>query len=129
MEIKRNNSRKRQALLDELCSVTDHPSADMLYARLKSSFPELSLGTVYRNLSVLMENGEIVSVGNVDGQERYDGTVTPHTHFICTRCRRVLDLELPDLVSSLYSEIESTTGCRPEGFRLSINGLCDACLK
>lgn len=128
MDAKRNNSRKRQAMLDALCSVTDHPSAEMLYTRLKPDFPELSFGTVYRNLSILVENGDIITVGKVDGQERYDATVTPHAHFICNCCHRVIDLDLPDTVSNMYSEIEITTGCCPESFNLSIKGLCDACL-
>lgn len=128
MEAKRNNSRKRQAMLDALRAVTDHPSAEMLYTRLKPDFPELSFGTVYRNLSILVENGDIITVGKVDGQERYDATVAPHAHFICNCCHRVIDLELPDTVSNMYSEIESTTGCRPESFNLAIKGLCDACL-
>lgn len=128
MEAKRNNSRKRQALLDALCATKEHPSAEMLYNILKPDFPELSLGTVYRNLSVLLEDGAIVSVGKVDGQERYDATTTQHAHLICRKCRRVIDLDLPDMVSSMYSEIEHGTGCHPESFSLTLSGLCNACV-
>lgn len=128
MEAKRNNSRKRQALLDALCATKEHPSAEMLYNTLKPDIPELSLGTVYRNLSLLVEDGTIITVGKVDGQERYDATTLPHAHFICRRCRRVIDLDLPDMVSSMYEEIERGTGCRANGFSLTLNGLCNACV-
>ena len=68
METRRNNSRKRQAIYDHLCSVTDHPTAEMIYARLKPEIPELSLGTVYRNLTVLLEEGQIITVGKEIGR-------------------------------------------------------------
>lgn len=128
MELKRNNSKKRQAILDALIRTTEHPSAEMLYNQLKPQIPELSLGTVYRNLSVLVEDGLIISVGKVDGQERYDARVMPHTHFICRSCRRVIDLDLPDMISHMYSEIEQNTGCRANSFSLSISGQCSACV-
>ena len=84
-------------MLAALRATTEHPTAEMLYNTLKPEYPELSLGTVYRNLSVLAEEGLVVSVAHVNGQERYDARVEPHTHFICRRCARVIDLlELED---------------------------------
>ena len=127
METRRNNSRKRQAIYDHLCSVTDHPTAEMIYARLKPEIPELSLGTVYRNLTVLLEEGQIITVGKVDGQERYDARTTPHAHFVCRGCRRVLDVFLPDVVSGLYGEVESRLGCHTEWYTLTLHGLCVGC--
>ena len=123
----RKNSKKRQALLDALCSSHEHPTAEMLYNQLKPEYPELSLGTVYRNLGVLVEEGLVVSVGHVKGQERYDAIVEPHPHFVCKNCHSVIDLELPDTVSGMYEEIAEHSGCRPEGYSLTINGLCQAC--
>ena len=127
MEAQRKNSRKRQAILDLLCADRGHPTAEDIYARLKPDYPELSLGTVYRNLAVLAEDGEIVSVGKVEGQERYDANLTPHPHFICRRCRRVIDLMLPDRVTELYGAVEADSGCTVEGHSLSFSGLCADC--
>ena len=127
METKRKNSRKRKAILEALSAVTDHPSADMLYAALKPRYPELSLGTVYRNLAVLAEEGLVVSVAHVAGQERYDARTEDHAHFICRACRRVIDLELEDTVSPLYAGMEERFGLRPEGHSLNICGLCPRC--
>lgn len=130
MEVKRKNSRKRAAILAALAAVTEHPTAEMLYNRLKPRYPELSLGTVYRNLSVLAEDGLVVTVAHVDGQERYDARTEPHAHFICRGCRRVLDLELPEgSAAALYGSVFSRLGCRAERFELNVNGLCGDCAK
>lgn len=127
METIRKNSRKRRALLDALRSTKEHPTAETLYNELKGDYPELSLGTVYRNLSVLLEDGEVISVGNVAGHERYDARTEPHVHFICRRCHRVLDLDLPDTVRGMLPEIDARFGCQSETYSLSVSGLCGAC--
>ena len=127
MEAKRNNSKKRQAIYDYLRSATDHPTAEMIYAALKPDIPELSLGTVYRNLAVLADEGQIISVGKVDGQERYDARTEPHAHFVCRGCRSVLDVFLPDVVSALYGEVDARLGYLTEGHTLTLHGLCDRC--
>lgn len=127
MDTKRKNSRKRQAMLDLLLNTREHPTAEMLYNLLKPDYPELSLGTVYRNLSVLAEDGMVISVGTVGGQERYDANTTPHPHFVCRKCLRVIDLELPDTVSVMYDSVEHDYNFACEGYSLSLSGLCDHC--
>lgn len=127
METKRNNSKKRQAIYDYLCSVTEHPTAEKIYSALKPDIPQLSLGTVYRNLAVLLEEGLIITVGKVDGQERYDARTAPHAHFVCRECRQVLDVFLPDVVSGLYAEIDERFGLQAEGYTLTLHGLCREC--
>lgn len=127
MENRRNNSVKRQAIYDCLCSTHEHPTAEMIYNSLKPHFPQLSLGTVYRNLNVLAEEGLVIRVCNVDGQERYDATTADHTHFVCRSCHRVLDVNLPDVVTALYAQIQNCMGCEAEGHNLTIQGLCDKC--
>ena len=96
MQTVRKNSKKRQALLDAICNSHEHPTAEMLYSALKPLIPELSLGTVYRNLGVLVQEGQIISVGHINGQERYDAVTHAHPHFVCKSCGSVTDLELPD---------------------------------
>ena len=124
----RKNSKKRQVILDALAATTAHPTAQELYQQLKPDYPDLSLGTVYRNLSVLAEEGLVVSVAHVNGQERYDARVEPHTHFICRRCARVIDLlELEDAISGMYGEIEHRFVCLPESHTLTVSGLCPNC--
>ncbi len=127
METARKHSKKREAILGALCAAKDHPSAEMLYSRLKPQYPDLSLGTIYRNLAVFLGDGDIISVGTVAGQERYDADTSPHAHFICRRCGRVLDVELPAL-EDMDGAVERATGGRVAGHSLSFRGECAECL-
>lgn len=92
MEKATRYSKKREAILDAIRSTDTHPSADWVYQTLKPVYPDLSLGTVYRNITRFKEEGLVISVGTVNGQERFDARVSPHTHFVCRCCGAVLDL-------------------------------------
>lgn len=127
MEVKRKTSKKRAAILEALASVTEHPTAEMLYNALKPSIPELSLGTVYRNLAVLADEGLVVSVAHVGGQERYDARVEPHAHFVCRKCNNIIDVDIPDMVQPIYEKLSNSTGHTAEGYSLCFNGLCSDC--
>jgi Fur family peroxide stress response transcriptional regulator len=91
---KKKHSRKRDGILDLIRSTDSHPSAAWVYERLKPLFPRLSLGTVYRNIRGFREEGELASVGVVRGEERFDGRVEPHPHFVCSRCGKIVDIDL-----------------------------------
>ena len=80
-------SRKRDAILACVCSTDTHPTAEWVYTQLKPDIPDLSLGTVYRNLAMFRREGIIGSAGVVNGLERYDRNPLPHAHFVCTQCR------------------------------------------
>lgn len=127
MEVKRKNSKKRSAILEALSSVKEHPTAEMLYTALKPKIPELSLGTVYRNLSVLAEEGLVANVAHVAGQERYDARTDPHAHFVCKRCGRVIDVDIPDMVQPMFTQVSEETGCIADSYMLSFNGICSQC--
>ena len=88
-------SKKREAILAVIRGTSTHPSAEWIYHQLRPTHPDLSLGTVYRNLTFFQENGQVQSVGVVRGQERFDAIVTPHSHFMCNCCGTVL--EVPDI--------------------------------
>lgn len=126
MEQKHNNSKKRQAILDMLRATTAHPSAETVYTTLKPDFPELSLGTVYRNLQVLEKDGLVRVVCTVDGQARYDARVEPHVHCFCRCCRRVMDVDSADM-EEFFSRLRYEPGYEPEFFSLTVSGLCRLC--
>ncbi|MDR2375472.1 MAG: transcriptional repressor [Treponema sp.] len=90
---KKKHSKKRDEILDLIRSTSSHPSARWVYEQLKPLFPRLSLGTVYRNIRTFREDGDLISVGVVQGEERFDGRVQPHPHFICSRCGKIVDIE------------------------------------
>ena len=85
-------SRQREAILDNLKSRVDHPTADMLFQSLRKDDPKISLGTVYRNLSLLTEIGRIKKLSDRNGIERYDYNTTDHYHFACKACSKLIDL-------------------------------------
>lgn len=120
-------SKKRAAILETLRATTEHPSAETVYNRLKPEHPDLSLGTVYRNLALFVENGDAVSVGIVNGQERYDGNPAPHAHFVCEKCGRVIDIDVPDDVSRLYRRVSDSAGVTVTGHAVTYTGVCDKC--
>ena len=121
--------RKRNAILAYLRQTKEHPSAEMVYNRLKPEFPDLSLGTVYRNLAMFKNQGEIVSLGSVCGVERFDGNVKPHVHFVCSTCQRVDDLPEVSAPHQLCQIVNEQTGGQVEVCHLSFTGQCRSCLE
>lgn len=87
-------SRQRESIKNYLAMTKEHPTADTVYLHVKEEFPNISLGTVYRNLNLLTDIGEAIKIPTPDGGDRFDGNVMPHNHFFCTSCSKVLDLEL-----------------------------------
>ena len=120
-------SRQREAIKDYLSSVTTHPTADTVYMHIKEEFPNISLGTVYRNLSLLTELGEIIKIPT-EGADRFDARVTPHNHFICKSCGRVMDIMIS--VKNPVEEINAQWhGGEVEECRMEFYGICNECKK
>jgi Fur family peroxide stress response transcriptional regulator len=128
----RKHSSKRDAILRIIRSTKSHPGAQWVYERLKPLMPNLSLATVYRNISLFREEGTVMSVGVVNGEERFDGVVEPHPHLVCSRCGKVIDLPCPAVHLSMgLPPEESREG---EAFNVDYRrtvfyGLCGECRK
>lgn len=123
MSVKRY-SRQRELIYQCLCNTTEHPTAEMLYNWLKPGNPALSLGTVYRNLNVLAEEGAIVRMSFP--VERFDANTEPHAHFLCRACGGVYDLELP-YSKALDESAEKNSGHRVDAHELLFVGTCAQC--
>ena len=121
------NSIKRNAILEALCATKEHPTAEMLYEKLKPAYPDLSLGTVYRNLAVFCSEGKAISVGTVEGKERFDGRTDAHPHFICKNCGRVEDVEVPLTDNAIIASFTSMADHEVEGYSLVFTGRCESC--
>ena len=100
----------------------------MVYNYLKPEYPDLSLGTVYRNLSMFKSQGEIISVGAVNGVERFDGNTMPHVHFVCEQCESVIDLPQIEVPEALTREATDLTGGQVDLCQLTFVGRCAKCL-
>ena len=127
MQEKRKHSRKRDSILQVIKSSCAHPGAKDIYEKLKPQIPDLSLGTVYRNLNLFTKDGLAAFVGTINGEERFDGVVTPHPHVCCTKCGKIADLG--DDHSAKFSKHIQT---RIPGFTIDMRnvtlyGMCDEC--
>ncbi len=120
------HSRQRDAIRDNLRARYDHPTAEMIFTDIRDLYPRISRGTVYRNLSLLTELGEIRHLPVEEGADRYDGRTEPHSHFICRRCGEIRDLP-PVEKSLLRACIGSHFDGIIENCRVSFTGLCGSC--
>lgn len=119
-------SRQREAIISFLATRKDHPTADIVYEHIRNEYPNISLGTVYRNLALLSEIGEITKLSYGNGADHFDGNTTPHYHFVCTECNAVSDIEL----SSVPDFTQFTDSCfsgNIAGYCLHFYGKCAAC--
>ncbi|MBO5019119.1 MAG: transcriptional repressor [Clostridia bacterium] len=99
-----NYSRQREAIMQVLRSSKAHPNANQVYEEVRKIIPNISLGTVYRNLSSLGDTGEILCLHVANGPERYDGEISPHIHLHCRECGTVYDVPLErDSISDIAS--------------------------
>ena len=119
-------SRQRELIYQAVIGSKEHPTAEMVYQWLKPANPNLSLGTVYRNLNLLAQEGVLVRMPFP--VERYDGVIHPHSHFRCKECGRVFDL----MLDYDDGEIDAAAGRGAPGFRieghdLTFSGLCPEC--
>ena len=122
-------SKKRDAILHLMRCSDCHPSADWVYQQLKEDYPDLSLGTVYRNLHQLREEKLIRQVGVVNGQERFDADIHDHGHFVCGGCGAVIDV--PDYTpgDQTIRNLSNEYGFMVEGHEFYLRGLCETCYK
>ena len=120
-------SKKREAILAAIRGTSCHPSAEWIYQQLKPRHPDLSLGTVYRNLAFFQEAGQVQSVGVVRGQERFDADTTPHSHFVCNCCGTVLDLLDIRPEENLERTVGTQYGFAVQRCELTFYGECPSC--
>jgi Fur family transcriptional regulator, peroxide stress response regulator len=114
--ITRRRTRQRDIILKIILGTDSHPTAEWIYRQARRKIPNLSQGTVYRNLNLLVEENAIQSVMAGDGVVRYDRRLGDHAHFICTETGRVMDVEAPamdELIESFHRQTgHLVTSCR-----------------
>jgi Fur family peroxide stress response transcriptional regulator len=119
-------SRQRERILELLRSTDSHPTADWVYGRLKDEIPGLSMGTVYRNLKVLEEEGYIRKLPFGSTHDRFDANTAPHYHLVCERCGSIEDFEMP-LYAGLNENAERISRFKITYHRIDFFGLCANC--
>jgi Fur family peroxide stress response transcriptional regulator len=123
-------SRQRAAILTFLQSRKDHPTAELVYTNVKEEFPNISLGTVYRNLNQLAEAGMVAKLSfGTAATDHFDYDTTPHQHFVCDKCSAVIDLPVQENFSYIDEQAGAGFDGRIQGHRLYFCGICRDCLK
>jgi Fe2+ or Zn2+ uptake regulation protein len=120
------STRQKEAILKVLMNTRSHPTADVIYEEVRKDIPNISLGTVYRNLRQMKERGEIMELDFCGHLSRFDGNSVPHYHFMCQQCGSVFDIDCP-VDEELNRKIAEKTGFVVTGHCLEFRGLCKAC--
>lgn len=120
----KNYSRQREAVLKVLKASKCHPTATQVYEEVRKVIPNISLGTVYRNLAMLNEHGDIISIAVGDGHEHFDGDISPHIHLHCRCCGRIEDLFIND---DPASALANESGFESETSVYIVYGRCKTC--
>lgn len=119
-------TKQKKTILEILKNTKTHPTADWIYQEARKVLPDISLGTVYRNLRVLKEQNEILELKYGSAFSRYDGNCENHYHFVCKDCGRVIDVDM-DVLYELDEKIEKTKGVIVYYHRLEFYGTCSSC--
>ncbi len=128
MEVKQKRMTKQKAVIfDIISSTTSHPTADWIYEQARKRIPDISLGTVYRNLQVLIHDGKIMELNYGKGQSRFDGNANLHYHFVCEQCGKLYDFACDD--SLISGETFANVPGKIQSYRLECYGICNDCLK
>ena len=119
-------SKQRNRILELLRSTDSHPAADWLYEQLKKEFPHLSLGTIYRNLSFLIDQGQVKKIHFGSTFDRFEANIKPHYHLICESCGKIIDLEMP-VDKDLNNQAAKRTSFTILHHKIEFFGFCEEC--
>ena len=122
----KNFSRQREEIIRVLRSTDTHPTAAWVYSKVKEAIPNISLGTVYRNLAALSVSGEILSLSVGDGFEHFDGNAAPHAHLHCRSCGKIFDAPVH---GDPLADIARANSFEPETSIYIEYGVCEKCKK
>ena len=119
-------SKQRDTILRVVMHSKDHPRADWVYDQVRQEIPNISMGTVYRNLKSLVKSGDIRQLDIADGTTRFDGNTDNHYHFRCEECGHIFDLDEP-VDQAISERVAENTGFKVYRQRMELIGLCNAC--
>src|SRR5512136_1321888 len=110
LSVKYRMTKQKRVILEVLKNTKSHPTADWVYDKVKKKIPNISLGTVYRNLNILKSQGEILELCYGKGFSRFDGNSSQHYHFTCEHCGRILDVENPTTFAEIEKDVTRQLG-------------------
>lgn len=126
--MERRNTVQREIVLKAVRRLHTHATADEVYSEVRSDFPTVGRGTVYRNLNVLAEEGKIRKIEVPGEADRFDFTVTEHYHVKCTVCKKLFDVDM-EPVPDLIDKIKDSHGMQFIRYDVMFTGVCPGCQK
>ena len=122
-----NYSKQRESIKEYLMSTKEHPTADVIYQHVRQENPKISLGTVYRNLTLLVELGEVRKISTGDGTDHFDADTSAHSHYFCRCCHRLMDVDVTPSVEQILAASSAGIGT-VEQASLLFTGVCKDCV-
>ena len=124
-------SKQNEFIFNYILNSCNHPTAEMVYNTVKKDIPNISLGTVYRNLNSLVDEKKIIKIISLEGSDYYDKISIPHQHMVCKKCKQVIDVVLNNNIDlKQISELENeNSNCKVEEMNIMFSGICSKCLK
>lgn len=122
------NTRQRKSILEMLKSTKEHPTAEIIYFKVRKELPNISLGTIYRNLNILKQEGIIKEIKTTGKKTHYDADVSFHSHFICQHCDVVSDFEVK-LPLNIFNDIKEKISGKLLNQEIYLYGICLNCIK
>lgn len=120
-------TKQKELIYATVMNSCDHPTAETVFERVRKQLPKVSLGTVYRNLAILAENGDIKRIVVPNLPDRFDKTVAHHSHFYCRKCGKVFDVDF-DNVQQLIDDASEKLGVITENIDVIFAGICKDCI-
>lgn len=125
----KRNTIQRQLILETVRSMHDHPDADEIYSKIASDHPTISKATVYRNLNVLSEQGQIKKISVSEGADRFDFRTDEHYHMRCRKCGKVIDAPETFKAREGFMPLQGTDNFTVEQINVELIGICSDCIK
>ena len=122
-----NYSKQRESIKEYLMSTKEHPTADVIYQHVREENPKISLGTVYRNLTLLVDLGEVRKISTGDGTDHFDADTSAHSHYFCRCCHRLMDVDVTPSVDQILAASSAGIGT-VEQASLLFTGICKDCV-
>jgi len=122
-----NYSRQRESIKEYLMSTKEHPTAEVIYQHVREENPKISLGTVYRNLTLLVDLGEVRKISTGDGTDHFDADTSAHSHYFCRCCHRLMDVDVTPSVDQILAASSAGIGT-VEQASLLFTGICKDCV-
>jgi Fur family transcriptional regulator, peroxide stress response regulator len=128
MKLKRRKSAQREKIFEIIKNTTSHPTASNIFDEAKKHITKVSLGNVYRNIKILVEEGRVSSLNFGNGVEHFDAIVSRHYHFVCENCNKIIDFDVP-ILGDIEKTAQKISNHAIKGHVINFYGICEDCKK